>query len=276
MFNLLKFFTVLSMVIFLSSCQTTPNGKYFEDDGPPSRDIHASSIADITPKAERKSRKGNAPSYRVRGKRYHVMRNANGYQEVGTASWYGKKFHGRLTSNGEKYNMFSMTAAHKALPLPTYLKVTNLKNNKNTIVRVNDRGPFIGDRIIDLSYAAAKKLGFSERGTAKVHLEQIDGLDSSEEYAYNYTTEDQPNPIYEEPNNIFLQVGAFSELNNAVSMQKNINTSLALSAAIEKGFVNEQTIYKVQVGPFNNVEDSDKSALKLVTAGYSEPISIMR
>lgn len=131
-------------------------------------------IQDATPKVEPKSRGGNPESYSVFGKRYKVMKSAKGFKERGDASWYGTKFHGRLTSNGERYDMYKMTAAHKNLPLPTYVQVTNLDNGKKVVVRVNDRGPFHKGRVIDLSYAAATKLGILKKGTGRVEVEAID------------------------------------------------------------------------------------------------------
>ncbi|MES9903121.1 MAG: septal ring lytic transglycosylase RlpA family protein, partial [Sedimenticola sp.] len=130
-----------------------------DNDSAPTRRLDPNSIADAVPRAERRSRRGNADSYVVLGKRYHVMANSDGFSQRGIASWYGTKFHGRTTSSGEVYDMYAMTAAHKSLPLPTYVEVTNLNNGRHTIVKVNDRGPFHNNRIIDLSYAAATKLG---------------------------------------------------------------------------------------------------------------------
>ena len=132
---------------------------------------------DAVPRSEPLSEYGNGDErgyYEVRGKRYRVMSSSKDYSETGIASWYGTKFHGRLTSNREIYNIYAMTAAHKSLPLPTYVKVTNIKNKKTVIVRVNDRGPFVDDRIIDLSYAAALKRDMVKSGTANVLVEAID------------------------------------------------------------------------------------------------------
>ena len=129
---------------------------------------------EVIPKLEKYSKYGNPKSYKVFGKRYYTKRTHIGYSEEGIASWYGKKFHGRLTSSRETYDMNKLTAAHKSLPIPCYARVTNLSNNKSVVVRINDRGPFKKGRIIDLSYAAAKKLGIVLKGTAKVHVETID------------------------------------------------------------------------------------------------------
>lgn len=149
-------------------------GRYslLEDQGP-DVDIDVSTIPNAVPKKEDRTIAGNLSPYTVLGKTYYIQFNAAKYSEIGLASWYGKKFHGERTSNGEIYNMFGMTAAHKTLPIPCYVRVTNLANNKNVILRVNDRGPFHEDRVIDLTYTAAKKLDFHRAGTAKVRVDVI-------------------------------------------------------------------------------------------------------
>jgi rare lipoprotein A len=147
-FNLFWLF-ILSTVALLSGCTHAPS-----KDGPPNFYVDESKIPDAVPKLEALSRSGNMDHYSVFGRRYNVLRTSKNYEEVGIASWYGTKFHSHHTSNGERYNMLAMTAAHKTLPLPTYVQVTNLKNNKKIIVKVNDRGPFEGNRLIDLSLFA--------------------------------------------------------------------------------------------------------------------------
>ncbi|MDH4570532.1 septal ring lytic transglycosylase RlpA family protein [Pseudomonas sp. BN414] len=141
-------------------------------DGAPWWDVDVSRIPDAVPMPHYGSIKANP--YTVLGKTYYPMNDARRYQAVGTASWYGTKFHGQATANGEAYDLYGMTAAHKTLPLPSYVRVTNLDNGRTVILRVNDRGPFYSDRIIDLSFAAAKKLGYAETGTARVKVEGID------------------------------------------------------------------------------------------------------
>ncbi len=145
-----------------------------EGDGPPDDEIDVTHIPNAKPKIEPLSRYGNPHKYEVFGTHYHTLPHSNGYHAEGTASWYGRKFHGQRTSSGEKYDMYGMTAAHRSLPLPTYAKVENLHNGKEVIVKINDRGPFVKDRLIDLSYAAAKKLGIHARGTGKVRITAID------------------------------------------------------------------------------------------------------
>ena len=156
------------MVLCLAAC-----GGIERRDGP-GRVAKAAKAPQVIPKREPLSKYGNPSSYVVFGKRYHTLKTAAGFKERGIASWYGKKFHGRKTSSGEMYDMYKMTAAHKHLPLPTYVKVKNLENGKTITVRVNDRGPFHDNRIIDLSYAAATKLGILGKGTAPVEVWAFD------------------------------------------------------------------------------------------------------
>lgn len=162
----------LSTIALLSGCSHTPT-----KDGPPNFYVDETKIPNAVPKYEPLSRSGNMDHYSVFGKRYNIMRTSRNYEEVGIASWYGTKFHSHHTSNGERYNMLAMTAAHKTLPLPTYVQVTNLKNNKKVIVKVNDRGPFESNRLIDLSYVAAKKLGMLGHGTTYVDVKSVDPRD---------------------------------------------------------------------------------------------------
>ena len=157
--------------LLLGACGTTPTHR---PDGPPRRGVDLGAIPDAIPRAEPRSRYGNPPAYTVFGKTYHVLDSSRGYVERGIASWYGRKFHGRRTSSGEPYDMLAMTAAHKTLPLPTYARVTRLDTGQSIIVRINDRGPFHDDRIIDLSYAAAARLGMQHSGTAPVEVRAID------------------------------------------------------------------------------------------------------
>lgn len=160
-------------ILLLSSCSSSPTGRYSQhEDSAPTRLPNKSELRNAVPVHEPHSPQGNR-DYNVLGQDYSVMESAAGYVEEGYASWYGNKFHGHLTSNGEYYDMYSMSAAHTRLPLPTYVKVTNLRNEKSVIVRVNDRGPFHPERIIDLSFAAAYKLDMLDSGTAPVRVEAI-------------------------------------------------------------------------------------------------------
>ena len=166
--------SLLVLLAFLIGCASSPFT--IKDSGPSSGSIDVSSVPDATPRIEPKSKYGNPPSYVVNGKRYYVMDSVKDYVENGIASWYGQKFHGRRTSSGETYDMYAMTAAHKSLPLPTYVEVRNLNNDKRVIVKVNDRGPFHDNRIIDLSYTAAAKLDIISKGTGLVEVRAIDPI----------------------------------------------------------------------------------------------------
>ena len=157
-------------MLLLSSCS------HVRRDGPPDFYVDETKIPNAKPKVEPRAKLGNMNCYRVKGRTYHVMKSSKNYDEIGTASWYGTLFHGQRASDGERYNMLAMTAAHKTLPLPTYVEVTNLHNHKKIIVKVNDRGPFRNDRLIDLSYVAAKKLGMIGHGTATVEVKAIDPI----------------------------------------------------------------------------------------------------
>lgn len=162
------FLLPVCLMLFLSSCS------HVRRDGPPNFYVDETKIPNAKPKKEPLAKYGNMNSYRVNGKRYYVMKSSKNYDAVGVASWYGTLFHGQRASSGERYDMLGMTAAHKTLPLPTYVEVTNLQNHRKIIVKVNDRGPFRNDRLIDLSYVAAKKLGMLGHGTARVEVKAID------------------------------------------------------------------------------------------------------
>lgn len=168
----MRYVTLLLLMLLLAACQS-PAGRYSQKHDSAPRYINGKvATIDAVPKYE-PYRVYNGRPYTVLGKRYFPLQTGKGYETEGVASWYGQKFHGHLTSNGETYNMFAMTAAHKTLPLPSYVRVTNLDNGKQAIVRVNDRGPFHENRVIDLSYAAATKLDYHNNGTARVKLEVI-------------------------------------------------------------------------------------------------------
>ena len=225
-------------------------------DGPPSLRKDISAVQNASPKHEPRARYGNHTPYKVFGKTYHVMSNSDGYLEDGIASWYGEKFAGRFTSSMEPYDPYAMTAAHKSLPLPTYVKVTNLENNRSVIVRVNDRGPFHGNRIIDLSYAAAIKLGYANKGTAKVRVE---ALDPSQSHPPTSATGDSTatsappkanQPAVNTTSNIYLQAGAFSNLESATRLKNQLKVLLNSAIIIQPENNAGKLIHRVFVGPF--------------------------
>ncbi len=207
-------------------------------DGGPSHPVDLSSIPDAVPQKMPRSRYGNPPSYRVMGRTYHVLDDARGFRQRGIASWYGTKFHGRRTSSGEPYDMYAMTAAHKTLPLPTWVRVTNLENGRSVVVKVNDRGPFHEGRIIDLSYAAAAKLGVLAKGTAPVEIVALIPGEAS-----SATTRERRDPPNDHGH--FLQAGAFSSLPNARSLQRRLQRLHDVPVAIRE----EGGLHKVIVGP---------------------------
>ena len=170
-----KVLSIVGLAILINGCSSQkPTGRYdIDSDIAPDAPISVEHLEDAHPQYEPYSLGGNIQITLARGEDYKIVKETEGFTEKGKASWYGKKFHGHLTSNGEIYDMYSMSAAHKTLPIPSYVKVTNTDNNKTTIVRINDRGPFHEGRIIDLSYAAAYKLDVLRTGTANVEIEVI-------------------------------------------------------------------------------------------------------
>lgn len=236
------------------AAKKSSNSRYaLQDDKAPHKlekvpNIHK--IPNAKPKAEPKSKIGNPKTYTVFNKQYNVLSSSHNFKERGKASWYGKKFHGYHTSNGEVYDMYGMTAAHKTLPLPTYLKVTNLKNKKSVIVKVNDRGPFHGDRIIDLSYTAAAKLGILKDGTCDVEIEAI-------------TTSVPVRQTY-------LQVGAFSQHEHA----KKLADKLRSFAKEHKIIIKKQNLYHVHIGPLDDETSVSELKNNLVNNNFPEPMIV--
>ena len=247
----------------LASCSLGP-----EQDSAPARPKDVSSVPDAVPRAEPKSRYGNPDSYVVFGKRYYTLDSAAGFVERGIASWYGQKFHGRKTSSGEVYDMYAMTAAHKSLPLPTYVRVTNLDNNKTTVVRVNDRGPFHDGRVIDLSYAAATKLGIVAAGTAPVEVRAVDALGNVADAPATST------PSGEAPK-VFLQLGAFSLRTNAVSFQQRVAALANQPTRINEVVRNGVRFYQVQLGPLKSVEQADRVVGELADVNIQNPLIVI-
>lgn len=252
---LFRFF-VISLILVLSACSTISR------DGPPSCDVDETKIPNATPKKEPLSKLGNLPSYRVFGHKYFVMKSSKNYEEIGTASWYGSKFHRQRTSSGERYDMLGMTAAHKTLPLPTYVLVTNMKNKKQVIVKVNDRGPFESNRLIDLSYVAAKKLGMLGRGTALVDVKAIDPAtfdentyESSRNIAIVKNTQHQ--------RGVYIQVGAFKNKLYAERMRGRLHKMLASPVNI----ASKRHMFEVKIGPLKDYTTASRLTQRLNALG---------
>jgi rare lipoprotein A len=214
---------------------------------------------DAVPKPEPRSRYGNGPIYEVFGETYTVMSSGAGYKERGVASWYGKKFHGNLTAMREPYDMYAMTAAHKSLPLPTYVRVRNLRNNKSVVVRVNDRGPFVHNRIIDLSYSAALKLDMVRDGTSLVEVEAITFDTPGGDRPVRKTTAapEPTTPTSAVENAIFVQVGAFGDRDNASRRLGVLRSGGIATAFVVEDTSNDPVLYRVRIGPIKDVETYD-------------------
>jgi len=220
----------------------------------------ASGVPATTPSSQ-----GNPSSYVVFGKRYYVLDSSAGFVQRGVASWYGTKFHGRPTSSGEVYNMHAMTAAHKTLPIPVYVHVKNLDNGRSAVVRVNDRGPFIDRRIIDLSYAAAKKLGVDGPGTANVEISVL----KQGERKPTSVVRSIPLPVDIEPEvPLFIQMGSFSSHLNANNLVQSLIAANESSAKITRLQTDNGFYYRVRVGPLFDIDEANAILLRLRDKGF--------
>lgn len=221
-------------------------------------------IEDPVPRAEHASRRGNPPVYEVLGERYFVANSSQGYREEGIASWYGPNFHGKLTSSGETYDMYLMTAANKELPIPCYVQVTNLENGRQIIVKVNDRGPFHEGRIIDLSYTAAQKLDMLKHGTAQVRVEALPPFQKLPLLANAIQS------AHQQFQNLYLQIGAFGVKANADNFAAQIKQIVSKPVKIFQTKHAFGNIYRVKVGPFLTSQEATKINEQLNIAGMSK------
>lgn len=270
---------LLAAILLATGC-----GSIYVQDSGPNHSMDLSRVPDPIPRVEPRSKYGNPKSYTVLGKTYKVMDSSDGYVQRGIASWYGKKFHGRRTSSGETYNMYGMTAAHKSLPLPAYVRVTNLDNKRSIIVRVNDRGPFHEGRIIDLSYAAASKLGVVETGTAPVEVRIINPGSPSGATTYaakNISPETvvvsaaATLPAFEAiatPLKLYLQLGAFISRSNAERLhQQLLQTQIPQTHIHESKRADSNTVYRVRIGPLPSAQAADQLAQRVAQLGLGIP-----
>jgi rare lipoprotein A len=239
-------------------------------DGGPQTEINVARIPDAVPRVEPLSANGNPDSYTVLGHTYHVMHSSVGYVERGIASWYGTKFHGHTTSNGEIYSMYKMTAAHKTLPIPSYVQVTNLENGRKVVVRINDRGPFHPNRIIDLSYVAAKKLGIASTGTGLVEIRSIDPRNWRPERSEPAPVQATYRPPVKPENTLYIQAGAFASRYNAEQLKKKLDVLLPRQT-VQMAYLASDKLYRVRIGPLPNVDEADKVAQTISNNGYPEP-----
>ena len=276
--------------LLAGGCGSLPPEHSRQADGAPGFQVDVSSIPDAVPRPEPRSKYGNPESYVVAGRRYRVLASSKGYVERGIASWYGTKFHGRRAAIGEPYDMFAMTAAHRTLPLPTYAEVTNLENGRKVIVKITDRGPFKANRIIDLSYAAAAKLGITRTGTGLVEIRAIDpvawqrarqrrrqappppkaaGAPSDHDVHPSVAAPpSRPLPLREAA--LYLQIGAFSDRRNAEALRRRLQKLAPDTIRIVSGN-GALPLYKVHIGPLPSVEDADRMTRTLEDMGLGTP-----
>ena len=273
---------VLLLAFVVAGCGSTPKRpaaatkgpSYYSDDGPPAAETIPPGLADLpdaVPKDEPYHKYANRP-YTVFGRTYVPVLNKEPTKERGIASWYGKKFQGQKTASGEPYDMFAMTAAHPTLPIPSYAKVTNLKNGKSVVVRINDRGPFHSNRIIDLSYAAASKIGIAGPGSGMVEVERVFGP-----APYVATATPPPaqpvvetNMVVEDDRRLWLQLGAFPSRESAEAFRDKAARDLSwnhepLDVSLHDG------LYRVRLGPYANRTEADAIADKVRTTLGSPP-----
>jgi len=310
----LRRFAVACLILLLAACSTSPrretttasggsaaspsappaSSRYYSDDGPPvGVPPNLDAVPDAVPRVEPLHRFANRP-YTVLGREYVPATSLKAYRERGTASWYGRKFHGQKTSIGETYDMFAMTAAHPTLPLPSYARVTNVANGRSVIVRVNDRGPFLHDRLIDLSYAAAWKLGVAERGSGEVEVEAIlpeqpgvlarmaplapVAAAPQVEAPAEVTPVAVPSPVFTPATSgapsggYAVQLGAFASYTNALNFLAHAQNQFA-AAQVEAKVRQSGGLYRVYVGPYAEREEARRVGERITQAfGFATTI----
>ena len=266
---------LLITAVLLASCASDPDPVAVpeQQDGPSTRPLTAAEIKDAVPRSEPRARYGNHSPYEVFGKKYKVLASSEGYVERGTASWYGSKFHGRRTSSGEPYDMHLATAAHKTLPLPTYAEVTNLNNGKKVIVKINDRGPFKDNRILDLSYGAALRLDVIGNGTAPVEVraitsgfERFAGNTARVNEAIAFESSDIP------PDGAWLQAGAYGQRAGAEALVARLEKARLTPVSIKDG----GGLYRVWLGPFFSNTDINSAIERAIELGFERPHTVKR
>ena len=267
-----RYSLLLVGVAFLFSCSTS---RKIEGDAGPTHKIDWTQVKPVIPKVEKKSPYGNPRSYEQFGKTYYILKSANDYRKKGVASWYGTKFHGRRTSSGEAYDMLQLTAAHKTLPIPCYVRVTNLDNGKILTVRVNDRGPFVKSRIIDLSYAAAHKLGMAKKGTANVIVESVTiapsgvSIQSDKPVSSEFVRAKNVSP--KQGKHRYVQVGAYANHKSAQTLAKVLDREIKLPVKITSVKRGSKNLYRVRIGPIDSLALAEKLAETLNISELGKP-----
>ena len=272
--------SALLAALALAACSTTPprGGAYYKDDGPGANPPpNLDQIADAEPRIEPLNAAANRP-YEVFGKRYVPFDSLRPFHQRGIATWYGRRFNGKLTSSGERYDMYAMTAAHKRLPIPSYARVTNLANGRSVVVRINDRGPFHSGRVIDLSYAAAHKLGYVGAGSAMVQVDSIvpgSRAEASPAPAPRPAPEAAPRTVAAEPSGVYLQLGAFSARASAENFRVNVYRKLTwLSEAIH--VLASGGLYKLHLGPYRSADQARSVAQRIESELNFKPVFVVR
>jgi len=292
----------VTSVLLLAACSSTPPpsrspapanaGRYeMKNDSPVLEALDLSKIKPVIPRVENRTLAGNKSPYTVNGKTYKVLASEAGYSETGVASWYGRKFHGHLTSNGEIYDMFQLSAAHTQLPIPSYARVTNLDNGKSVVVRVNDRGPFHTSRIMDLSYAAATILGYADKGTARIRVEAVLPENGAVVAAVNPVS-NEPFALTREVPTVealanekqriddgegaeYLQVGAFGNLESAMNLVARLNKMTPMQVFIKTETAeNGATLHKVRVGPLASEMQAEQLVNTVRAASLGTPFRV--
>lgn len=253
---------LLAICAVLAGCSGSEPRVAWENDGAPAARLRPEDVADAIPRPDPILSAGNTSPYTVNGVEYRVLTTGAGYRENGIASWYGTKFHGNKTANGEIYDVYLATAAHRSLPIPSYVRVTNRNNGRSVVVRVNDRGPFHPDRIIDLSYAAAAKIGMTQQGTAPVRVEVVDvaGVDDRrgvQDGSYRY-----------------LQLGAFSSARSAGDLRDAVAALVAVPVTVTPVRVNGRQLNRVRLGPVDDGRQLLELKEMLHNQGYTTALAL--
>jgi len=262
--------------LLLASCASEPPVQPEPGDGPSTVDLKAEDIADAVPRNEPLARYGNHTPYEVFGKKYYVLPSNEGYHEKGVASWYGSKFHGRRTSSGEPYDMHLATAAHKTLPLPCYAEVTNLDNGRKVIVKINDRGPFKDDRLIDMSYGAALRLDMIATGTARVDVRVIDvsaaGATTANAVSAAGASTDNTVAGNAEEAGTWLQAGAYGRREGAEKLAGQLEQAQLIPVSIHQ----LDELFRVWLGPFSSNSEVESVIARAIELGFDRPHRIRR
>jgi rare lipoprotein A len=296
--------TAITLALLIAGCASVPRRANPSPAAPtvvPPNAPDVGSVGDAVPRPEARSASGNPPFYEVAGRRYIVLPTADGYVERGVASWYGADFHGLRTATGERYDMFAMTAAHKTLPLPCYARITNLSNGRSIVVRINDRGPFVSNRIIDLSYTAASRLDMIRNGTAFVQVETLSArapaasaelpavtpaasaasvgvssvpaittaLPSAAPAPATGAAANVPDSAAAPAAQFYIQVGAYGQAENARRIEQKLRNA-GLERVFTLGATADRPLLRVRIGPIDNVQEFDRLIARLNALGLPD------